>query len=462
LSVTAIALLTFGARQLNFGISSSGFVYLLAVLVVALVWGFPMATFTSFVAVACLDFFFVPPTFSFNAADRNDWVALGVFETTALLASRFTAREQRHMREKLQQQQSIEKLYKLSQSTLLMDLHQPAGTQIVRLIHDIFRMEAVALCDGSTGIMNTVGVCTEIDEEMAQAACQLGETIPADPPGVTRHTLLLRDHAVAGLVLRGKLAPGVASALASLTAIALDRYSSFEKESLAVAAHQSEGLRAAVLDALAHAFKTPLTVIRAASSGLLETDELGQRQREMATMIDEQSTHLNELATRLLQTARLESKEIEMKKENVVISALIDSVLQEQQDYFTGHRVEVDVADASMATHGDPGLIATIISQFVDNATKYSKPGTPISIEAKQSNAVILISVHNEGSPIPIEDRDRIFERFYRGSASGKQIAGSGLGLSIAKRAADAHNGHVWVTSAEEAGTTFYLSLPQQ
>ena len=118
--------------------------------------------------------------------------------------------------------------------------------------------------------------------------------------------------------------------------------------------------------------------------------------------------------------------------------------------------------DSALAMKAYPGLLVTIVSQFVDNAAKYSKPGTPISIEAKKSSSEILISVHNEGPVIPMEDRDRVFERFYRCASSRNSIPGSGLGLSIAKKATDAHNGHVWVISADEVGTTFYLSIPQE
>jgi two-component system, OmpR family, sensor histidine kinase KdpD len=459
--IAAVALLTTIAYSLHFEISSAGFLYLLIVLVVAMVGGFWQATATSIAATLCLNYFFVTPTFSFYVSNRQDWLALGVFEITAVVVSRLSARGDRYVEETILQKQSIEKLYELSRSTLLLDLHQAPGPQIVRLIRRVFDLEAVALFDCSLGQVDRSGDCTAIDEQLARGAYLHDLSRDDQQTGTSQRVLRLGIHPIGGLVLRGSQTSAVANALASLTAIALERYRSFEKESYAEAAHQSEELRTAVLDALAHAFKTPLTVIRTASSGLLAMGGLSNGQHELATLIDEQSIALNELATRLLQTARLEAEEIGLQKEEVVVTTLIDEVLREQSGRLVGHPVEVVVRDTSLATKGDSVLIATVVSQFVDNAAKYSTPGSTICVTAEKSHSEILISVHNEGPPIRIEDRDRIFERFYRCSESKNIAAGTGIGLSIAKKAADAHHGHVWVISGEAEGTTFFLSLPQ-
>ena len=461
-SLAVIAVLTAGAWILHFGLPSAGFIYLLAILVIAIKWGFGLATFTSLVSSVCLNYFFVAPLFSFDVAERQDWVALGVFELTALLASSLSARDERHVQEKLLQRQSIEKLYQMSKSTLQMDLRQPPGPQIVELIHEIFNMEAIALFDASLKSTDKAGNCCGIEEQLAYDAYLRNIVRTDSKTHTSQHVLLLDDKPIGGLMLRGQRAPIVADALGSLTALALERYRLFEKESYADAAQQSEALRVAVLDALAHAFKTPLTVILTASSGLLELGGLNWRQQELAVMIDEQSTQLNELANRLLQTARLEEKQVAVKKEDVIISSMIEDVLRQQPGKTLGRRFEVNIPDNSITTKGDPGLIATIVSQFVDNAAKYSRPGSAILIEAKQRLAEVLISVHNEGPAIRMEDRDLIFERFYRCQDAKDSVPGTGLGLSIAKKAAAAHNGHVWVISAEDVGTTFYLSLPKQ
>jgi two-component system sensor histidine kinase KdpD len=121
------------------------------------------------------------------------------------------------------------------------------------------------------------------------------------------------------------------------------------------------------------------------------------------------------------------------------------------------------VADsvADLEVYGDREILSTALEQFIDNASKYSTPGSPISVTAEENLGEIVIAVHNEGPPIRPADRERIFERFYRAEESRHRASGTGLGLSIAKKAADAHDGRTWVVSEERAGTTFFLALPR-
>jgi two-component system sensor histidine kinase KdpD len=235
---------------------------------------------------------------------------------------------------------------------------------------------------------------------------------------------------------------------------------SLDKQNRAELARQTEQLRGAVLDALAHAFKTPLTAIRAASSGLLECGELGATQGQLVALIDEESSKLSVLSTRLLRTAKLESSATKLRREPVVIPELIEEVLAEHADQLDGHPTRFSFSSPFCTTDGDRELLGTAIAQVVDNAAKYSAPGSPIAIRVDDGAGEILISIHNEGSEVSPEEHDRIFERFYRGSGSDHVSSGTGLGLSITKQAAEAHQGRVWVSSERGKGTTFFLSLP--
>ena len=126
-----------------------------------------------------------------------------------------------------------------------------------------------------------------------------------------------------------------------------------------------------------------------------------------------------------------------------------------------GHPVEVAVADAGLSIQGDRELLSMALVQFMDNAAKYSFPGRAVKIAAWESHEEVLVSVHNFGPAIPISDRERIFQRFYRSEGSKYMAEGTGIGLSTVKLAADVHQGHVWVISDANEGTTFFLSLPQ-
>jgi two-component system sensor histidine kinase KdpD len=101
-----------------------------------------------------------------------------------------------------------------------------------------------------------------------------------------------------------------------------------------------------------------------------------------------------------------------------------------------------------------------VLTQYIDNALKYSAPDTPIGVAARKGMSEVVISVQNVGSTVRMEDRERIFDRFYRGANLKDSVPGTGIGLSVVKKAAEAHSGHVWVISDREKGTTFFLSLP--
>ena len=117
-------------------------------------------------------------------------------------------------------------------------------------------------------------------------------------------------------------------------------------------------------------------------------------------------------------------------------------------------------ANKDLAVSGDRELLAMTITELIVNAAKYSSADSPITVSAQERDNKVLISVHNEGSVIEFRDRERIFERFYRSSGTRHRASGSGIGLSFAKKTAEAHQGNIWVNSERETGTTFFLSLP--
>lgn len=289
-----IALLTFTGYVLHFNPAPVGFLFLLVVVCVAILCGFWQASVVSLLACACLDYFFYPPVLRFTIADPQDWVALGAFEISALIVSRLSSREKLQSREATLQRTSIEQLFELSRSTLLMNLHQPPGPQLAQLIQRIFRADAVAIFDAESGACDTTGVWAADERELAKV-CYLEQADDEDKTTHTSRRLLRRGvDSIGAIAIRGDLGSLVIDALASLTAITLDRCISFQKESQIEAAHQSERLRAAVLDSLAHAVKTPLTAIQTATAELSEVGSLNPPQHELAALIDDESRTLSQ------------------------------------------------------------------------------------------------------------------------------------------------------------------------
>lgn len=456
----SLGTLTYIATVLRANLTTASLLDLLLVVIVAWLCGFPQASVTSLLAVGCLDYFFVPPLYRFNIDNPQDWVSLGVFEITALVVSRLSARELRNAREAGIHRKGMEQLYELSRSSLLLDLRQAPGPQLVVLIQRIFGLHAVALYDANLGRLDRMGEW-EIGEEELAKQCYLRDASQDETNTETLQRVLRASHGPVGaLVARGELSPLVVDALAALAAIALDRHKSFENEERSENARQSEQLRSAVLDALAHDFKTPLSSILVASAGLLETGGLAGSQRDLTVLIEREALRLNDLCSRLLQTARLESRDVAPQRESVNVRDLILEVLTGQEMSKGRDRMRVAVEDPTLTAQLDRELFAMILRQYVDNARKYSNPGTPIEIAAEKSRTELLISVHNFGSAIRMEDRERIFERFYRSPDSREAVPGTGIGLSAVRKAAEAHRGHVWVVSDEKEGTTFFLSIP--
>ena len=457
-----IAILTFAGYVLHFNPAPVGFLFLLIVVCEAIVCGFWQASIVSVLACACLDYFFYPPVLHFTINDPQDWVALGAFEISALLVSRLSSREQLNSREVQLQRKAMEQLYELSRSTLLINLHQPPGPQLTHLIQRIFEAEAVAIFDGNSGKTDLAGPWSKDEQDLARE-CYLQQVDDEDKATATsRRVLRAGADSIGALTIRGNLGTLVTNALASLTAVTLERCVSFQKESEIEEANKGERLRAAVLDSLAHAVKTPLTAIQAASDGLNEVGKLNRAQSDLVTLINDELNKLSLLSTKLLQTAKLEAEDLSVGRDEILVEELVSGVLRDQSKRLAGHPVEIAIADQALTVRGDRELLSMALVQYLDNAAKYSFAGSEVKVAAWESHSEVMISVHNFGPPIPLSDRERIFQRFYRSELTMHRAPGTGVGLSAVKMAAEAHKGHVWVISSANEGTTFYMSIPQQ
>jgi two-component system sensor histidine kinase KdpD len=306
----------------------------------------------------------------------------------------------------------------------------------------------------------TAGIWHIDPQELAQNVYYF-ETSNDDPEtGIGRRVVRLGTVPVGSLVVRGGTSSLTNNAIASLIAITFDRYRAFANESRIETERRAEQLRATVLDGLAHAYKTPLTAIRAASTGLVEMGKLTVGQADLVGLISEQTDVLNDLTTRLLTTARLDQREVSVNAAPVSVSSMIEEVLLTLKDRVASMKLVVEQEDENLTLPCDRQLMILLLTQYVDNACKYSMLGTTVTVRVAVSNGEAVFSVHGFSTMIPMADRERIFERYYRSSKSSNNAAGTGIGLSVAKRVAQVHGGHVWVTSEEIEGTTFYASIP--
>jgi two-component system, OmpR family, sensor histidine kinase KdpD len=327
-------------------------------------------------------------------------------------------------------------------------------------VHEIFALEAVAVFDADLHSVYQAGLWDADPQEMAQNVYYFETTDDNPESRLGRRVVRLGTVPVGSLVVRGETTPLVNNAIASLIAITFDRYRAFANESRIETERRTEQLRSTVLDSLAHAYKTPLTAIRAASTGLGEMGHLSAGQAELVALIDEQAGVLNELTTRLLTTARLDAGEVALHASPVGVASLIEEVVASLSDRLATMKVVIKLEEDDLVVSCDRQLMVMLLTQYVDNACKYSIFGTTITIKVVRARAEAIFSVHSYGPVIPMADRERIFNRYYRSSTQSNRAGGTGIGLSVAKRVAVIHGGYVWVTSEEVEGTTFFAAIP--
>ena len=271
----------------------------------------------------------------------------------------------------------------------------------------------------------------------------------------------LGSEPIGALGLQGApMQDSVLQGIANLVAIGLERAKAQDLAHQVEAARRSEQLRTTLLDAMAHEFKTPLTSIKAATTALLAgTDQPSNARMELLSIADEEAERLSILIDDAIEMARLDSDHIDLESEPVAVDNLVRETVQALRSALEDRKVNVGCDAGLPVIYADGRLIRLAVKQILDNALKYSRPGTPIDIRVSAGDGLASIAITDHGDGIPGQDQARIFERFYRGPLTKEQMPGSGLGLSIAKSIANAHRGTLTVTS-RPGETTFRLALP--
>ena len=460
-----MTIITWLAYSLHAKAFIAGFAYLLLVLPIAIVWGFVEATVASIIAIACLDFSLHNPCSRSICPIPKIRVALGAFEALVLAVSRLAGKLRHQATEMAIQQANVDRLYKMSKELLLIDRGEAVGSKLPALIVEVFGIDAVALwCEREKSVYAAGDRHIPEDEVRLVSPSEGSE----DDRSLGKYTRVLSQGAqmlgalclVSGAGM-GRIDWRTADAVASLASIALERERAFLAESRAEASRQSERLRSAVLDGLAHAYKTPLATIQAASSGLIEINRLDEIGTELAAVIQVEAQHLADLTTQTLQTARLEVEHMKLRPEPVSLKSFLRVDWSHFAHGLENHTLEIEADHAEPTVWADPRLLQMAMALLIDNASKYSEHETPIQLHVSATASETVFSVHNCGSYISPNERERIFERFYRSPGSSDRAPGTGIGLTVSRQIAEAHGGHTWVDSDPKTGTTFYLSLPR-
>ncbi len=252
----------------------------------------------------------------------------------------------------------------------------------------------------------------------------------------------------------------------------------FERASHAEALRQSEKLKSALLDAVTHDIRTPLTSIKASVSTLLE--ELRAKasgmepltlgaaaRREMLEVIDEECDRLDRFVEGMIELARIEAGEMHLRRRWGGVDEIVAAALARAEPLTRGRRVLVEIEDEIPVVRVDPRAVSEVVYTLVDNAAKYSPDRTSVLVAASRAEGgMINIAVEDEGRSIPFALRERVFDKFFRATRDGdtgdsRQPRGTGMGLAVAKGIVEAHGGRIWIEDASgREGTRVVFTLP--
>ena len=450
--------------------------FLLTVLLVAVSLGLQSALLAAFLSVALFDFFFVPPRFSFEVHDGQYLVTFAVMLAVAVITGRLAAGLRHHADESDQEAQHSRALYEMARD-LSGALTVEQVVDITRtFLHQVLDADAVLLLPDASGALQRCrgqdDVAFHIEPRLAIMAFEGGVVecpqlansayavlyLPLKAPMRTRGVIAV---AAADLDARPLLARRERlETMASLAAIAVERLHYVDVAQNTQVQVVSERLRSSILSALSHDLRTPLTaLVGLADTLVVSCPPLPEAARENAEAIREQAERLAGLVANLLDMARLHAGEVTLRKEWQPIEEVIGSSIKLLGRGLAQHPVKVTLAADLPLIEFDAVLIERVFCNLLENAAKYSPPGSPIEISAEVREADVEVAVSDHGAGFSGTRHSALFEMFVRGAAESS-LPGVGLGLAICRAIVEAHQGSIGAANREGGGACVRFTLP--
>ncbi len=453
--------------------------YLLGVVAVAVRFGRGPSVLASVLSVAAFDFFFVRPYLSFAVSDTQYLITFAVMLTVALVISGLTATIRSRAEAARAREQRTNALYRLSRelarTRAVDDLLRIASRQIAELFPG---QVAVLLPDGSDRLgiraADPPGFQQDANEravaQWAYSHNQLAGRGTATLGGArAMYVPLAASQGPVGVLAVSPADPGALDApeqlhlletLASQTALAIERAVLAERAQEAQVTIQTEQLRNSLLSAVSHDLRTPLAGIRGAASSLVESGaRLDASAREgLAESIADQAERLDRLLGNLLSMTRLEAGAIEPKKEWQPLEEVVGSALARLAVPLRDRPVHVALPPELPLVPIDALLVEQVLINLLENALRYTPPGSPLEVTAEAQPALVTVEVADRGPGLAPHETERVFEKFRRGGV--ERGDGAGLGLTICRGFIEAHGGHIWAENRPGGGARFRFTLP--
>jgi two-component system sensor histidine kinase KdpD len=459
IAIAIITAISFFAH-LNYLVPS--LLYLLVVVFQSLSAGYASAAIVSVAAAVCLDYYFIPPILEWDINDPEDALALVTYLVTSLVITRLASSARNQTRIADARRREVALLYQTASQLLLLEPANAASGRALSVFREGFGLNAACLFDATLASMQCDGKSEHGLADATRSSYIRGGDYRDSGKWVRVHCFYKDGKPVGAIGFEGRFDDeATVLPLFALAAIAFERDLSFRAASKAAADAQTEILRSAILDAFAHEFKTPQAVIMAAAGSLREAGGLQAEQMEMADVIESEIGRMSRLTTRLLRMAHLDRDEVKPAMEAISLATLVAYLIGQYRGQSADRPISIHLRRDAPNVFADPELMNLALLQLLDNACKYSDPGSEVRVELDWHDQFAEIRVTNDGCLIGEEERERIFERFYRGAATALRSSGAGLGLYVARKIVRAHGGQLDFQNQKDSGTTtFRIRLP--
>lgn len=474
--------------------------YLIAVTAVSLLADLKASIAAATGAFLAFNFFFTAPHYTFFVANTHDILALVTFVGASILISRLVVRARSRTLEALRHGRQMETLYRLSFALVQTDDLDAMLASIVAGVRDAFDLSICAILlsddeDVIIGATTDANLDLTADGELRRAVSRLlmdqqarrasatpfPEPSPRNVQPAREYAGPLRDQHVLLVPIttaterRGVLLAARSQAsepfndddrrlletFANQAALAIERGTLAAERARAEILSRTDELRRALLSAVSHDLRTPLTSIKASITTLMQPDiDWDEADRyELMAAIDEEADRLNRIVTNLLDLSRIEAGALQPVRDWYSPEGIVRDALERLERQLAGREIVVEMPERDVLVDVDAVMIAEVLANLLENAAKYSPPGTPIRIVGRIEGLMLAVSVIDRGIGLPAGEEEQIFDMFYRARAGGR-TSGAGMGLAICRGFVEAHGGTIRATSNPNGGATFTFTLP--
>jgi two-component system sensor histidine kinase KdpD len=494
-ALLSVAAVTVAIAALGrFHLANASMLYLVVVLLAAVALGRGPAIASALGAFLATNFFLVEPRFTFAVANPEEWITLVLLLLAAVITGQVAAGQERRAEEAEEHARAARLLHEvallMAEPNVGRALESVAAHVRDELVVPAMRIDVVG-ADGVRRATATAGDTEALELLRAEAGGSQDVLMPtADGTDAGSRWMRVRPPHRRGVGARvyrllrvpiraphgdaGQIALAVPqgreldpASIRLLEALAPQLWGAVERARLLEEATQAEILRradqakSALLDAVSHDLRTPLSSIIASAGSLLQSDVDwdSDERRGFTETIEKEAERLDRIVGNLLDLSRLEGGELQPDRGWYEPIALIHDVIGRLRPVLGTHRVALDVPDELPPVLLDYSKVDQVLSNLVENAAKYSPPEAEIAIAASVTDGTLRVTVSDEGAGITPDAMPHLFEPFFRGSPS-RRPSGSGLGLAVARGLVEAHRGHIWAENRPGGGASFTFDIP--